>query len=99
MLEVGKKYTFQDNPTVYTCEFITKEGFAVLSLTSPRPNYYPIVEPPSKFSNWKEYKEPQTIIGYVGVYKRPNGELYFSLYQKPNDNLIDTVKIEYTEKT
>ena len=104
MFEVGKKYRFFDSLVVYTCEYITKENYAVLTRVNPQGNnYYPVLEPPSKFTNWKECKEPQTITAYIGVYKNRQSNLYFyGLSNNPDSlskhYLIDTVKIEYTEK-
>ena len=106
--EVGKKYQFHGTGNIYLCEFITKNGFAVLSGENSDV-YYPLVEHPSS-EKWKEYKEPRKLTRYIGIYKNSNNDgisMGMDAYSDPKHIekkwgsriLIDTVKIEYTEKT
>lgn len=109
--EVGKKYRygrascFED--TIYECVYIGekvavlrwKDCFDVKEVSYFKTNSI----------NFKEYKEPQHIEKWVGVFKRGDGSIYFANYIYNNEKdvinvygndcyFVDTIKIEYTEK-
>lgn len=107
MFEVGKKYKRCDKTCseyVYACLWTNPSGTkAVLQSIGTSGEFF-VITP-----KWyEEYKEPQTVVGYVNIWKdsdgslRHGGVIYFSeesakSVERNSMTRLSVVKFEYTE--
>jgi len=109
MLEAGKKYKQSRSGIVYECVWANKIGAVLVDVAPNSAQYY--VDQLTN-SRYEEYKEPQKVEAWVNVFRDlDTNQLTFGhTYETeaiaksyarfgPIFRTIDTIKIEYTEKT
>jgi hypothetical protein len=103
MFEVGKKYQYEDR-TIFLCAALY-ERYGMFVVADDPKDVVPRLFGPVSYSKLKEYKEPQKVEAWVNVHKAKDGSLSFGIPHKTKETalmfafpqIIDTIKIEYTE--